>query len=167
MTLLGDWHADPLDAEAARALLTAAQQRRRRGTRQRRCRTCLLQEMIARYWLGEDIAALYRDAAPLLQGSAHGRALLELLVGQLLQSQRRHGARQHLERGFHLASRLFTPADYLAVLNRHQLLARLPLSERASPAAPLTALLTTARVIARLEGPANRHTLAQNDPNGI
>jgi hypothetical protein len=166
MTLLGDWHADPLDMEAARTLLAAAQQRRRRGTRQRRCRTCQLQEMIARYWLGEDIAMLYRDAAPLLQGSAHGRALLELVVGQLLQSRRRRGAQQHLERGFHLGSRLFTPADYLAVLNRHQQLARLPPGDAPQPAATLAQLLVTARVIERLEGRARRPH-GKHDPTDL
>lgn len=166
MSLLADWHGEPLDTTAATALLDRARQRRQRGKRSRRCRTCLLQEMIARYWLGEEIDALYRLAAPRLQGSAHGRALLELITGQLLLSRRLEAARAHLDRGFRLAGRLFTPADYLAVLNRHQQLTRLPLGATALPAAPLAQLLTTAQVIERLEGDTSRRW-GKHDPTDL
>lgn len=166
MSLLADWHAAPLDTAAATALLGRARQRRQRGQRSRRCRTCLLQEMIARYWLGEEIGALYQLAAPRLQGSAHGRALLEIITGQLLLSRRLTVARAHLDRGFHLASRLFTPADYLMVLNRHQQLARLPLGDTPLPAATLAQLLTTAQVIERLEGGTARPR-GKHDPTDL
>lgn len=166
MTLLGAWHADPLDAIAAQALRVRAQQRQRRGQRQRRCRTCLLQDLIAGYWLGEDIAVLYRHALPLLQRSAHGHALLELITGQLLLSRRLHGARQHLERGFHRASRLFTATDYLTVLKRQQQLACLPLADTPLPAATLAQLLTTAQVIERMEGD-RRRPLGKHDPTDL
>ncbi len=166
MNPLALWHADPLDAEAARTLLERAQQRQRRGQRLRRCRTCVLQELVARCWLGEDIDALYRHALPLLRQSAHGRALLEIVTGQLLLSRRLNGARQHLEDGFHLASRLFTPADYLAVLNRRQQLAHLPLGETSLPAATLAELLTTAQVIDRLEGDGRR-LRGKHDPTDL
>ncbi|GAB4301356.1 MAG: hypothetical protein Kow0096_22120 [Thiohalomonadaceae bacterium] len=166
MTPLGMWHGDPLAAAAAQALLARARQRQRRGQRQRRCRTCALQELVARYWLGEDMAALYHHALPLLRRSAHGRALLELITGQLLLSRRLNGARQHLERGFHLASRLFTPADYLAVLKRQQQLACLPLGDTPLPAATLTQLLTTAQVIERMEG-GRRPPQGKHDPTDL
>jgi hypothetical protein len=166
MNPLALWHADPLDAEAARALLAAAEHGRWRGNRRRRCRICLLQELIARHWLGEEIGALYRQVAPRLSRSAHGHALLELITGQLLLSRRLHGAQQHLDHGFHLASRLFTPADYLAVLNRHQQLARLPLSATALPAASLAELLTTAKVVERMEGGASRPR-GKHDPTDL
>jgi hypothetical protein len=166
MTLLGIWHGDPLDTAAAQDLLARAQQRQRRGKRQRRCRTCVLQELIAHYWQGENIAALYRHALPLMRHSAHGRALLELVTGQLLLSRRLHSARQHLEQGFHLASRLFTPDDYLAVLKRKQQLAHLPLSDTPLPAATLTQLLVTAQVIERMEG-GTRRPLGKHDPTDL
>lgn len=166
MSLLGAWHAEPLNAAAAQALLARAQQRNYRGQRQRRCRTCVLQELIARYWLGEEINALYRHALPLLQRSAHGRALLEIITGQLLLSRRLNGARQHLDNGFHRASRLFTPSAYLAVLNRQQQLAPLPLSETPLPAATLAELLTTAQVIARMEG-GRRRPQGKHDPTDL
>ncbi|MEW6645584.1 MAG: hypothetical protein AB1450_00070 [Pseudomonadota bacterium] len=166
MTPLGMWHGDPLDTAAAQALRVRAQQRQRRGQRQRRCRTCLLQDLIAGYWLGEDIAALHRHALPLLQRSAHSRALLELITGQLLLSRRLNGARQHLERGFHLASGLFTPADYLTVLKRQQQLASLPLADTPLPAATLAQLLTTAQVIERMEG-GRRRPQGKHDPTDL
>lgn len=166
MRLLGIWHGDPLDSAAAQDLLARAQQRQRRGKRQRRCRTCVMQELIARYWQGEDIAALYRHALPLLRHSAHGRALLELVTGQLMLSRRLRGARQHLEQGFHLAARLFTPADYLAVIKRQQQLERLPLGDAPLPAATLAQLLITAQVIERMED-GRRRLLGKHDPTDL
>lgn len=166
MSLLGLWHGDPLGTPAAQTLLARAQQRQRRGHRQRRCRSCVLQELIARYWLGEEIGPLYRHALPLLQGSAHGRALLEIITGQLLLSRRLNGARQHLEEGFHRASRLFTPSDYLAVLKRQQQLSYLPLGDTALPAAPLSELLTTAQVIERMAG-SSRRSRGKHDPTDL
>lgn len=166
MTPLGMWHGDPLDTAAAQRLRARAQQRQRRGQRQRRCRTCALQELVARYWLGEDLNTLYRHVLPLLRRSAHGRALLELITGQLLLSRRLSEARQHLERGFHLASRLFTPADYLTVLKRQQQLSHLPLSATPLPAAPLAQLLVTAQVIERMEG-GRRGPRGKHDPTDL
>jgi len=166
MKPLGMWHGDPLAAAAAQDLQARAQQRQRRGRRQRRCRTCALQELVARYWLGEDLNALYHHVLPLLRRSAHGHALLELITGQLLLSRRLDAARQHLERGFHLASRLFTPADYLAVLKRHQQLAHLPLSATPLPAMPLAQLLVTAQVIERMAG-GRRGLRGKHDPTDL
>lgn len=166
MSLLGSWHAEPLDVSAARALLARAQQRQRRGQRQRRCRTCALQELIARCWLGEEIGTLYRHALPLQQRSAHARALLEIITGQLLLSRRLNGAWQHLNDGFHRASRLFTPSDYLTVLQRQQHLSRLPLSDTPLPAATLAELLTTAKVIERMAG-GSRRPLGKHDPTDL
>ncbi len=166
--LLGRWYADPLTPAQATALLEQARARRTpHGRRNRRCYTCRLQELVARFWLGESTDDEYLQLQRNLRRTAHGLALLELVYGQLLMSRRLSPARQHLDEGFRLANRLFTAVDYLTTLNRHQLLAWLPLSKQASPAATLTSLLTTARVVARLEGTANRRTPVQNDPNGI
>lgn len=165
-SLLGVWHANPLSAGQAQRLLNQANKRRQRGLRQRHCRTCLVQEMIARHWLGENIQAFHLRWLPFMQASPHAHALLELTTGQLLISQRRQPAWQHLDRGFHLASRLFTPGDYLDVLNRHQILRDLPLSATPMPAATLQELLTTARIIKRMTGEI-RPPSGSHDPTDI
>jgi hypothetical protein len=164
--LLGLWHAQPLAPDTAHQLLDKAQQRQQRGQRLRRCRTGLLQEMIARHWLGTNAMVQYPHLLPPMQASPHAHALLELITGQLLISQRSIHAWAYLERGFHLASRLFTPTDYLAVLNRHQTLRHLPLNEQTMPAATLDALLTTARVIERMRKGERPQGLA-HDPSDL
>lgn len=147
---LARWYGNPLAADQARTLLTTAEQRRTRA-RSRRCRTCLLQAVIARFWLGDDVTADVGRLSALLRTTPHGAALVELIYGQLLMSRRLHGAMSHLDRGFHRASRLLAADDYFILLRRHQLLARLPLSDGALPAANLATLMTTAAVIARME----------------
>ncbi len=147
---LARWYGNPLAAAQARALLAAIEQRRTRS-RSRRCRTCLLQTVIARFWLGDDVAADIAHLNALFRTTPHGAALVELIYGQLLMSRRLHGATRHLEQGFHRASRLLTADDYFILLRRHQILARLPLSDVALPPANLATLVTTAAVIARME----------------
>lgn len=166
MNLLGMWHAEPMTVADAQALLAHARKRQQRGQRLRPCRTCLLQKLIATYWLGEDIQLHYQHVLPLMQGSPHAYALLELITGQLLISQRLNNAWPHLQQGFHLASHLFTPTDYLAVLNRHQELASLPLSDTPMQATTLDELLTTARVIKRMTG-NTRPRPGGHDPTDI
>ena len=147
---LARWYGTPLAVDQARTLLAAVEQRRTRA-RSRRCRTCLLQAAIARFWLGEDIAADIEHLNALLRTTPHGAALVELIYGQLLMSRRLCGAILHLDQGFRRASRLLTADDYFVLLRRHQLLARLPLSDNALPPANLATLVTTAAVIVRLE----------------
>ncbi|GAB6039532.1 hypothetical protein [Endothiovibrio diazotrophicus] len=149
--MLGRWLADPLDTEAARQLLENA--RRRTGRAHRRRLTPRLQELTARFHLGEATEADYRSLSAELKHRPHATALLELLYGQLLISRKLRAGLDHLRRGERLAARLFSPADYFTVTERHELLAELALGDTPQPPLPLDALLTEARVIRRLRGP--------------
>lgn len=162
---LGIWYADPLSYEQARALL-AESEARERGRKSRGGSTlaCRLQHMAAQYWLGRDIGDEYLMLRPIAARSAHGRALLELVYGQLLVSRHRVEGLNHLEQGFRLASRLFAAGDYLQVMNRHRLLRQLPLSGTPAKAAPLEALLTSARVIERMSQSDKRRGAYRHDP---
>lgn len=126
--------------------------------------TCKLQAMQARFWLGGDIRDEYQMLKPVVARSAHGRALLELIYGQLLISRRLTLGKQHLDKGFSLAANLFTAGDYLEVMNRHRLLRQLPLSDIPVKAEPLAALLTIAKVIERMRSPENSRTTYVHDP---
>jgi hypothetical protein len=137
------WYAEPLDHASASALLAAAQQRGHR------CR--LLMTMIARFWLDNGYPLAYEHARHHLARSAHGRALVALIHGQLLTSRRLSGAEAALRHGFDLARTLFAANDYFTVLKRHQQLAHLTASASALPAEKLADLLTIAKVIARLQ----------------
>lgn len=156
-TILGHWHAEPLTASQAQVLLnesTARLERRLRHSGNILC--CRLVQMRARFWLEKPIEEYYLSLHHLAARSAHGRALLELIYGQLLASRRLSGATAHLQRGFELARPLFAPGDYFQVLERHRLLRQLPLSDTPAPAESLQQLLTTARVVERMERPGEK-----------
>lgn len=168
MHWLGRWYGEPLTSEQAAALRESALQRSEtRQHRSRRCHSCALQLLIARYWLEGSAEDEYHQLCQRLQYTAHGRALLELIYGQLLLSRRRTQALHHLQRGFELGSTLFSAADYLQVLNRHQRLARLPLTAQGLPAATLQELLTTASVIERLQQGQVLRPTTPHDPNDL
>ena len=167
---LGGWYARPLSRQEALDQLAAAERREqellRRGGR---CRTCPLLTLIARFWLGERTEPALEAARRKLRGTAHGRALADLIAGQLRMSRRQPGALRLLRRGFDHASDLFTPADYLEVLRRHRLLAQLPAVEGEPDleAEDLPALLEIAGVIARMRGSASRRTRITIDRTDI
>lgn len=151
--VLGSWYGDPLTRQQALRLVEWVTARRQqqllRGTS---CRLCSLAELVARYWLDSELqTGRYHHLREVLKNSPHGRAMLELIYGQLLMSRRITGAWRHLEDGFELARMLFSQHDYFSVLKRHQQLRPLPLGKRPLPAEPLQQLLTSARVIAQLQ----------------
>lgn len=159
------WYGEPLDRYYAEQLLQRAEVRQARRLRfGRSCITCRLQRLIGRFWLGQPIEGDFQVLRQLARGTAHGRALTELVHGQLLMSRRLAGAREHLEAGFSAARTLLAPADYFEVLRRHRQLEALPLQpEPGLPAEPLSRLLGAAAVADRLTGktrPARPH-----DPN--
>lgn len=163
---LGMWYADPLDKGQARALLAEGERRRLRAARSgRHCLSAELQQLVAHHWLGRPLEGDYQRLALAARGTAHGRALVELIYGQLLMSRRLRGAMRHLERGFSLAHALLAPADYFLLLKRHSLLGRLPLGKQPLPAESLHGLLATAAVIARLQ-PQQRPKRA-HDPDDL
>ena len=137
--LLARWYADPIEEAAARALLT-------RGDG---C-THSLARMAAHAALGEPFEGDHHCAAAPCGRSAHGRALRELLYGQLLVARRLRTGLDHLESGFQLTASLLASHDYFTVSERHALLRWLPLGNQPKPPQPLQALLTEAAVVRRL-----------------
>lgn len=150
-SLLGRWYATPLTREEASTLLAAAEARRTERLRHgRSCRVCLLQQMVAHFWLGKEIDEEFRALHQRLHKTAHGRILAELIYGQLLMSQRRSGALAPLDRAFHAARNLFAPSDYFVLFKRHNLLRQLPLGTEIEKGQSLEELLTTAAVVERM-----------------
>jgi hypothetical protein len=120
--------------------------------------------MLAHFWLGDDIHDEYLMLKPVAKRSAHGRALLELIYGQLLISQHLQQGLSHLEQGFRLAANIFSAGDYLKVMNRHRLLRHLPLTDTSIKAEPLEALLISAQVIERMKQSDNIRPNYRYDP---
>jgi hypothetical protein len=155
---LGRWYATPLSPEqAARLLALIEAKERARLRRGASCTTCQFSRLVARFWLGEPAENDYQGLTARLQHrhSPRARALLELIYGQLLLARRRRGALVHLDRGFSEGRHLFAPGDYFVVLKRHSLFRMLPAEAEGAPLA-LEDLLTTARVIERLQGNRRR-----------
>jgi len=142
---LAGWYAEPMAAEQAEALLTASRGRTEFAAR--------LREAVARAWLGgsDGLALLAAEA-----GTPRERALALLVHGQLLTARRHAGALEALEAGFAAARELLAPADYFALLRRHELLAWLPFGNLAGVPAGLGTLLIEAAVIRRLRGIRSR-----------
>jgi hypothetical protein len=158
---LGRWHANPIAEADARRLLA----RGRRSTQQayRRGASSLpgeIERMVASFALGclptdELVSLIHASTNPA------ERALLQLLLGQLLMSRRVEGATQWLRSGFDSAHDLFLPEDFFAVMKRHELLAELPLYARPRAPVDLDTLLQEAAVIRRLRG--RRHPRGSYD----
>ena len=147
------WYAQPLTATAAAGLHAAArrsvQSALAGGAARGQSLAARLAELIAAFWLGRAVALDYRSL--IATHPPEVVALVELIYGQLLISCKLAGALEHLERGFTLAVPQLAPADYFALLRRHELLRALPLHRQPSAAQALPDLLIEARVIRRLQ----------------
>ena len=166
--LLAQWFATPFSISEAEALWQQAEQRH--AARLREGRSSLLprlQQLGARFWLGQSIEADYQQLRAQFQRRHNPRALalLELCVGQLFISRGLKEGLPHLQRGFALARELFAAIDYFIVHQRHQLLAQLPLTIHPGPAQDLPQLLNTARVIIRMKQTQPQRGPYQHDPN--
>lgn len=143
------WYATPLSGEAAAALAQAAHRAAQRalaaGGDAWRPR---LGGLIAQYWSGRPVELDYRSLTATAPQVA--RPLVELVYGQLLISRKRRGALRHLDRGFALQAPTLSPADYFALLKRHELLRVLALTDVDAGPFDLPELLVEARVIRRL-----------------
>jgi hypothetical protein len=104
-----------------------------------------LARLVATYWLDGSVELDYRSLAVTLPPAR--RALVELIYGQLLISRKRVGALEHLRRGFTLAAPALAPADYFALLRRHELLQSLVLTAAGFPPQDLPDLLNEARIV--------------------
>ena len=154
------WYATPLSADAAAALQAQARQARQHALAgQRDPFPAQLAELIAGFWLGR---AIELDHRSLLATAPHEyRGFVELVYGQLLASRKLTGASTYLQQGFRAAVLLnrLAPADYLALLRRHELLRLLVLTEVGSPPRTLPDLLNEARIIRRLQPSSGRFAI--------
>lgn len=143
---LAGWYAVPLSAPRAGELQILARQAIQRALADSASAELpRLALMIAGFWLGHAVEHDYRSLAATL--APERRALLELIYGQLLISRKCAGALEHLHRGFALAAPGLAPADYFALLRRHELLQALVLSPRGGAAQTLADLLNEARIV--------------------
>ncbi len=148
---LHEWYANPLDHRQAQELLQQANDRM-----QSACLGgsetfyCHVQEMIARFWLDQNIdinfqALHHTTSEPALL------ALLEIVYGQLLASRKLTGAIDHLATGFSASSDLLPANEYFKLSKQLELLNYLPYSDTPAPAQDVDGLLTEAGVIKRLQ----------------
>lgn len=148
---LAGWYATPLDAPGAAELHAQARQAVQRALAgSASAELPRLAQLIAGYWLGRIVEHDYRSLAATLAPGRH--ALLELIYGQLLISRKRTGAMAHLQRGFALATPGLAPADYFALLRRHELLQALVLSPGGGAPQSLPDLLNEARIVRQFRG---------------
>ena len=159
------WYAQPLTATAAAGLHAearrAVQSALADGTARDRSLAARLAELIAAFWLGRAVALDYRSL--IATHPPETVALVELIYGQLLISCKLTGALEHLDRGFSLAVPHLAPAEYFALLRRHELLRVLPLHPQPAAAQTLLDLLTEARVIRRLQPAGRRPGASSHD----
>lgn len=151
---LASWFAGPLTPQQAEVWLETIRHQVRRAVIEGQDLCAVrLAELVVRYWYGYGIDADYQNMLALRRERREG-AMLELCYGQLLIARKNNMAWQHLDSGFQLAAHILRPEEYFVVLKRHELLRLLVLSEHPSAPLRLDELLTEARVIQQLKGPA-------------
>ncbi len=158
---LSAWYANPLGYDEAQQQLAEVrgQFRQAHDASQLQLR---LQEIIARYWLGRDVSG---DIETLQATCKDDRcsALVKLVYGQLLISRKLQGAMNYLHQGFQQATDLFSAAEYLEVMRRHERLKYLVLNERPAEGRSLSDLLKEADVIRELKGKEDYHCDVRGD----
>jgi hypothetical protein len=164
--ILARWYADPLTLAQAQELLALST---RREQQLLKCfatpHTPPLLRLIALHWLGEPTEGYYQHLISRRSGSVHAEILKPLIYGQLLMSKRISGATDYLDEAFHQARLLLRPQDYFVLMKRHQILKRIPLSDTATQGETLEQLLTTGKVIARMEESRGERPGFWHDPN--
>ena len=149
---LGDWFAEPMDHALAGTLLEKTRQAMQRSIvlGQPGYELRIL-ELITAYWLDRPVENLFTSLSA-ISGNRYQRALLALVYGQLLMSRKQAGAMIHLDTGFRLASNMLEAQDYFKLMQRHDLLRRLPVSTGLAQPLGLAALLAEANVIQQICG---------------
>lgn len=164
--ILARWYADPLSRDEAESLLALSQRREQeRLKRHGKAYLSPLLKLIALHWLGEATDGHYHHLRSQPAGARHLQILTPLLYGQLLMSKRISAATDYLDEAFHQARLLLRPQDYFVLMKRHQILKRIPLSDTATPGETLEQLLTTGKVIARMEESRGERPGYWHDPN--
>jgi hypothetical protein len=165
--ILARWYADPLSRDEAESLLALSQRREQeRLKRHGKAYLSPLLRLVALFWLNsEGFEARYDHLLSHGSRSIHLQILKPLICGQLLMSKRLAGAVECLDEAFHRARLLLRPQDYFVLINRHQVLRSIPLSQRATQGETLEVLLTTGKVIARMEESRGERPGFHHDPN--
>lgn len=164
---LGDWFAEPMDRTLAGTLLEKARQAMQRSIviGQPGYELRIL-ELITSYWLDRPVENLFTSLSAVLD-NRYQRALLALVYGQLLMSRKQAGAMAHLDTGFRLASNILSAQDYFNLMQRHDLLRRLPVSTGQTRPQSLTALLAEANVIQQICGTGVREAIVGQKPDTL
>jgi len=149
---LAHWYARPLSPEEAGTWQSAAQRAIQDSLRSGvPCFPLQVLLQICRFWMDErPLPDTISGVDPIPAGRREA-ALRELVHGQLLVSRKLRPAYLHLSRGFRQAAPLLETTDYFSLLQEHELLARLPLSDTPAAAQDLPALLNEAAVIRALQ----------------
>ena len=149
---LSAWYAHPLEIDDAKNKYNALQLLRKRDS----ASSYRIEEIILRYWMARDIEGDVKHYSASCQNEVQ-QALVTMIYGQLLMSQKRLGAMDYLNEGFRLASSLFQGAAYLDVLRRHEQLGFIVLSPRPAKALLLEDLLREAAIVKKLRGKPDHH----------
>lgn len=148
-----EWFAVPLTAQQALVLQAKAHLALQRAySADGESFAGRLMELVSGFWLEKPTETRFGVLRPNLDG--WHRAVLDLVYGQLLISRRQHNAMSYLDAGFAAAGGFLAPSAYFAVMNRHELLRRLPLFAEPRSVRTLDELLAEARVIKQLRGNA-------------
>jgi hypothetical protein len=145
------WYVEALSPVQAEQWLHQLRASRRSISADRGARLSVwIREVTARCALSMPIELHYRDMKEAAV-SRREQALVELVYGQALISQRLRAGLSHLDAGLRLAHDIIATADYFTLVKRHELLSELPLGDDPAPPQGLSALLVEAGVIRRLK----------------
>lgn len=149
---LSAWYAQPLEFDDAKNKYDELQLLRKSDSSSPH----RIEEIILRYWMSRDIEGDIKNYTATCH-SETGQALITMIYGQLLMSQKRIGAMDYLNEGFRLASSFFQGASYFDVMRRHEQLGFIVLSPRPAKAMLLEDLLREAAIIKKLRGKPDHH----------
>lgn len=145
------WYGDPLTKYQAEQLLQFSLEKRKQALfKGLDCFSYQIKEMIARFFLNRNIKIEYKTMVHSTQDEQQ-IALIELVFGQLLMSRKLNPALDHLKKGFSIAQKHLSSADYFGIVKRHELLERLKLGKEPSEPKALASLLVEASIIKQLE----------------
>ncbi|MEW5838753.1 MAG: hypothetical protein AB1717_07970 [Pseudomonadota bacterium] len=151
---LAAWHAEPLPADEAQARLARLRSATSWDER--------LEALRLRLLLGLP-ADMQRDVLLAETDDARQQAAVELVFGQAMLAQRKHGAWIWLDAAEKRLAHLMPGADYIQLMRRHASLRSLSLFERVKTPRPLHELRTIALCTQRLKTQKSRRTANRQD----
>ncbi|MDH5436173.1 MAG: hypothetical protein OEX83_05370 [Gammaproteobacteria bacterium] len=163
------WYGEPLTKYQAEQLLQFSLEKRKQALfKGLDCFHYQVKEIIAHFFLNQNINIEYKTLVHSTQNEQQ-IALIELVFGQLLMCRKLNPALDHLKKGFSIAQKHISSADYFGIAKRHELLERLKLGKEPSEPKTLASLLVEGSVIKQLEtssGLKNRYSKNPHDTLG-